>query len=124
MNKEAAISFRLDNKTISELDRLADLQGIARTAIIRSAIAKHLRVQPLEARSDISKRETRSDEFRSSLDDAQASRIDLVEAELGELECLISDLYRLYDRSVDSSFLIEAAIQKLVIEINEQNANG
>lgn len=116
MKKEAAISFRLDDKTIAELDRLADIQGTARTAIIREAIAQHLKVQPPKARSGISKIETQLDGFQS--------RINVVEAELCELGFLISDLYRLYDRSVDSSLLIEAAIQKLVIEINEQNANG
>jgi hypothetical protein len=47
-----------------------------------------------------------------------------VEAELGELESLIGDLYRLQDRSVDCSCVIEAAIEKLVVEINAQNTNG
>jgi hypothetical protein len=82
------------------------VQSTARTAIIREAISKHLKVQPPKARSDISKRETRLDGYRS--------RIGVVEAELGELECLISDLYRLYERSVGRTSEIEEAVQKLV----------
>jgi Ribbon-helix-helix protein, copG family len=108
MNKEATISFRLDDKTVAELDQLADLQGTARTAIIREAIAKHLKVQPPEARSDVSKCKTRSNGLQS--------RIDVVEAELGELGFLISDLYRLYARSVDRSPAIEAVVRKLLID--------
>lgn len=113
MNKEAAISLRLDEQTIAELDRLADLQGTARTAIIRQAISKHLKVQPPKDRSEL---EPQSDEFRS--------RVNVVEAELGKLGFLISDLYRLYARSVDSSFSIETAIGQLVAKIDEQNENG
>ena len=105
MNKDAAISFRLNEKTIAELDRLADLQGKARTAIIREALAKHLKVTPPKAQSDSSKLDPQ---------DGYRARIGVVEAELGELECLISDLYRLYDRSVGRTSEIEEAVQKLV----------
>ncbi|NJQ98862.1 MAG: CopG family transcriptional regulator [Hydrococcus sp. CSU_1_8] len=122
MNKDAAISFRLDEKTLAEIDRLADLEGTARTAIVREAIAKHLKVQPPKAQLDNSKLNLQLDGYRSrsvgfaqsSNIDAQASRIDAVEAELGELECLISDLYRLSERSIERSSVIEAATQKLV----------
>jgi predicted transcriptional regulator len=107
MNKDAAISFRLDEKMIAELDRLADLQGKARTAIIREAIAKHLKVPPPKAQSDSSKLDPQ---------DGYRARIDAVEAELGELKCLISDLYRLHDQSVECSSVIETAIHKFVVE--------
>jgi predicted transcriptional regulator len=66
MKKAAAISVRLDDKTIAGLDRVADLQGIARTSVIREAIAKHLQIQPPTARSGVSKLEMRSDDSRSS----------------------------------------------------------